>query len=45
MEQYFATVARGLESLAAEELQQIGAQGVEPGFCGVSFCGDRAGIV
>lgn len=42
MEQYFATVARGLESLAAEELEQIGAQGVEPGFCGVAFRGDRA---
>jgi putative N6-adenine-specific DNA methylase len=31
MNQYFATVARGLEPLAA----------VEPGFCGVAFAGDR----
>ena len=37
----FATVARGLEELAAEELTQLGAQGVEPGFCGVAFRCDR----
>lgn len=42
MVQYFATVARGLESLAAQELQDLGAQSVEPGFCGVAFEGDRA---
>jgi putative N6-adenine-specific DNA methylase len=41
MNQYFATVARGLETLAAQELEQLGAHGVEPGFCGVSFQGDR----
>jgi putative N6-adenine-specific DNA methylase len=41
MNQYFATVARGLEALAAEELAQLGAQAVEPGFCGVAFEGDR----
>jgi putative N6-adenine-specific DNA methylase len=41
MNQYFATVARGLESLAAEELEQLGATTIEPGFCGVSFTGDR----
>ncbi len=39
--QYFATVARGLESLAAEELTELGAESVEPGFCGVAFQGDR----
>ncbi|UJB67868.1 RNA methyltransferase [Acaryochloris sp. 'Moss Beach'] len=39
--QYFATVARGLESLAAEELAELGAESVEPGFCGVAFQGDR----
>jgi putative N6-adenine-specific DNA methylase len=39
--QYFATVARGLEALAAQELMELGAQGVEPGFCGVGFVGDR----
>ena len=37
----FATVARGLEELAAKELEQLGAEGVEPGFCGVSFRCDR----
>jgi len=42
MAQYFATVARGLEALAAQELQDLGAAGVKPGFCGVSFEGDRA---
>lgn len=39
--QYFATVARGLESLAAEELAELGAESVEPGFCGVAFQGNR----
>jgi putative N6-adenine-specific DNA methylase len=38
---YFATVARGLESLAAAELTEIGATEIVPGFCGVSFQGDR----
>lgn len=42
MAQYFATVSRGLEDLAAEELMALGAQSVEPGFCGVAFEGDRA---
>lgn len=41
MNQYFATVARGLETLAAQELEQLGAHDVEPGFCGVAFTGDR----
>jgi putative N6-adenine-specific DNA methylase len=41
MTEYFATVARGLESLAATELTAIGATEIEPGFCGVSFQGDR----
>ncbi|MCC5628069.1 THUMP domain-containing protein [Nostoc sphaeroides CHAB 2801] len=41
MNQYFATVARGLETLAAQELEQLGAHSVEPGFCGVAFEGDR----
>ncbi|HEY9828865.1 MAG TPA: THUMP domain-containing protein, partial [Stenomitos sp.] len=41
MTQYFATVARGLEALAAQELTQLGAQSVTPGFCGVAFEGDR----
>lgn len=42
MNQYFATVARGLETLAAQELEELGASSVEPGFCGASFTGDRA---
>lgn len=42
MNQCFATVARGLEALAAQELEQLGASSVEPGFCGVAFAGDRA---
>jgi putative N6-adenine-specific DNA methylase len=41
MNEYFATVARGLEDLAAKELEQLGAKSVEPGFCGVEFEGDR----
>ncbi|MCM1984005.1 THUMP domain-containing class I SAM-dependent RNA methyltransferase [Lyngbya confervoides] len=41
MGKYFATVARGLEALAAQELSQLGAKKVKPGFCGVAFQGDR----
>lgn len=41
MNQYFATVARGLEPLLAEELKQLGAADVELGFCGAAFKGDR----
>jgi putative N6-adenine-specific DNA methylase len=40
MNQYFATVARGLETLALEELASLGAIDATPGFCGVSFSGD-----
>jgi putative N6-adenine-specific DNA methylase len=39
---YFATVARGLEALAAQELERLGAQQVSPEFCGVAFAGDLA---
>jgi putative N6-adenine-specific DNA methylase len=42
MDKYFATVARGLEALAAQELETLGAKAVNPGFCGVEFEGDRA---
>ncbi|MGB7249658.1 MAG: THUMP domain-containing protein [Phormidesmis sp.] len=42
MNQYFATVARGLEPLVVKELEQLGAKEVEPGFCGAAFKGDRA---
>lgn len=41
MNQYFATVARGLEPLVVQELEQLGAKDVEPGFCGAAFKGDR----
>ncbi|PSB58252.1 THUMP domain-containing class I SAM-dependent RNA methyltransferase [Chamaesiphon polymorphus] len=41
MSEYFATVARGLEELAATELTELGAQAVTQGFCGVAFEGDR----
>lgn len=42
MQRYFATVARGLESIAAEELTALGATHVKPDFTGVHFTGDRA---
>lgn len=42
MNQYFATVARSLEPIAARELQRLGATEVSPEFAGVRFCGDRA---
>ena len=42
MNQYFATVAKGLEPLLVEELESLGATDVSPGFCGASFKGDRA---
>ncbi|MEB3232711.1 MAG: THUMP domain-containing protein [Leptolyngbyaceae bacterium] len=42
MAQYFATVARGLEEVAARELQTLGAQNVTPEFTGVAFEGDRS---
>jgi putative N6-adenine-specific DNA methylase len=41
MSEYFVTVARGLEFLAAKELENLGAHSVTPGFCGVAFEGDR----
>jgi putative N6-adenine-specific DNA methylase len=41
MNRYFATVARGLEELALQELSELGAKDAEIGFCGVSFQGDR----
>ncbi|HEY9814853.1 MAG TPA: class I SAM-dependent RNA methyltransferase [Candidatus Obscuribacterales bacterium] len=42
MTQYFATVARGLEDLAAQELESLGAQHVSTTFAGVGFEGDRS---
>lgn len=42
MPKYFATCARGLESVLAEELRTLGAQQVESGRGGASFHGDLA---
>lgn len=38
---YFATVARGLEELAAKELENLGALEIRPDFTGVHFQGDK----
>ncbi len=38
---YFATVARGLEEIAAKELTRLGAVNAKPEFTGVSFQGNR----
>jgi putative N6-adenine-specific DNA methylase len=42
MSQYFATVARGLEPIAAQELERLGAKNVRPDFTGVHFVGNLA---
>lgn len=42
MTDYFATVAHGLESIAAQELMDLGASDVKPGFTGVYFTGDQS---
>ena len=39
---FFATCARGLEKILAEELRQLRADDVEPGRGGVRFHGDLA---
>jgi putative N6-adenine-specific DNA methylase len=39
---YFATCARGIEPVLADELRALGAAAVEPGRGGVAFAGDRA---
>jgi putative N6-adenine-specific DNA methylase len=41
MTDFFATVARGLEALAAQELTELEAIDATPGFCGVAFSGDQ----
>jgi putative N6-adenine-specific DNA methylase len=41
MNNYFATVSRGLEEVAARELERIGAKEVRPDFTGVHFKGDK----
>jgi putative N6-adenine-specific DNA methylase len=42
IDNYFATVARGLEEIAAKELESLGAIDVRPNFTGVHFRGDKA---
>lgn len=42
MNQYFATTARGLETIAAKELESLGAEDISPDFTGVHFRGDKA---
>lgn len=41
MSRFFATCARGLEPVLAEELRQLGATDVQPGRGGVHFSGGR----
>ena len=41
MNQYFATVARGLEEIAAQELEALGGENVNPTFTGIEFQGDQ----
>ncbi len=38
---YFATVTRGLETIAAEELKKLGAKNIEIKFTGIQFQGDK----
>ena len=42
MTRYFATCARGLEPVLADELRALGADAVEPGRGGATFQGDAA---
>jgi putative N6-adenine-specific DNA methylase len=42
LERYFATCARGIEPVLADELRALQAAAVEPGRGGVHFAGDRA---
>jgi putative N6-adenine-specific DNA methylase len=41
-ERFFATCARGLENVLADELRALGATDVAPGRGGTAFAGDRA---
>lgn len=40
MNRYFATAARGLEPILADELRRLGASDIAPGRGGVAFAGD-----
>ena len=41
-DRFFATCARGLEAVLADELRALGAGDVAPGRGGTAFAGDRA---
>lgn len=41
---FFAQVSSGMEDLAAEELSQLGARGLRPGFRGISLEADRQAL-
>lgn len=41
LNQYFATVAHGLEEIAAQELENLGAKNIEIGFTVIHFQGDQ----
>ncbi len=42
MDRFFATCARGLENVLADELRALGAEDIGPGRGGTSFAGDQA---
>jgi putative N6-adenine-specific DNA methylase len=42
IQSYFATTARGLEEIAARELESLGAKAIQPVFTGVHFQGDTS---
>ncbi len=42
MEKYFATTVRGIEPMLVQELEALGAKGIEAGTGGVHFEGDKA---
>lgn len=42
MNNYYATVAPGLEAIAVRELSALGASSIRPNYAGVSFQGDKA---
>jgi putative N6-adenine-specific DNA methylase len=42
MDPFFATCARGLENVLADELRALGASDIAPGRGGTAFAGDRA---
>lgn len=41
---YFAQIAEGLEDIAREELQELGARDIKPGYRGFYFSADKASL-